>query len=32
MLDNLTPNEVRKLVGLPSVDGGDTIPTPSTGF
>jgi phage portal protein BeeE len=32
MLANLTPNEVRKLVGLPSVDGGDTIPTPSTGF
>ena len=32
MLANLTPNEVRKLVGLPSVEGGDVIPTPSTGF
>ena len=32
MLANLTPNEVRKLVGLPSVEGGDTIPTPSSGF
>ena len=32
MLANLTPNEVRKLVGLPAVDGGDVIPAPSTGF
>ena len=32
MLANLTPNEVRKLVGLPAVEGGDVIPAPSTGF
>lgn len=32
MLANLTPNEVRKLVGLPEVEGGDVISSPSTGF